>query len=124
MLTLKSLHAQPVFMEDHPGAMEVHPGLVEVYLGDMEPHLVVFGGSPWDLGGSFLVYGNTRNFAKLRPFSYKISTNEAVRASRYRNLFKQKANTSRYNIMAKLEKILLLKIRIFVKRNFPAVGIC
>ncbi len=23
-------------------------------------------GSPWGLGGSFLVYGNTQNFAKLR----------------------------------------------------------
>ncbi len=33
LLTIKSLHAQPVFMEDHPGAMETHPGHVEVYLG-------------------------------------------------------------------------------------------
>ncbi len=48
----------------NPWAKEAHPGLVEVYLG----------GSPCGLGGSYLVYGNTRNFAKLRPFSYKIST--------------------------------------------------
>jgi hypothetical protein len=73
MLTLKILHAQPVFMEDHPGAMEAHPGLVEVYLVAMEPHLVVFRGSPWGLGGSFLVYGNIRNFAKLRPFRLRKS---------------------------------------------------
>jgi hypothetical protein len=71
MLTLKSFHAQPGFMEDHPRAMEAHLVLVEVYLG-ASPYSL--GGSPLGLGGSFLVYENTRNFAKLRPFSYKMPT--------------------------------------------------
>jgi hypothetical protein len=72
MLTLKSLHAQPGFMEAHPrpvevylgaeephsealeadpgsmeahpGVMEAHPGSVEVYLGSVEPHPGALGG--------------------------------------------------------------------------------
>jgi hypothetical protein len=39
MLTLKSLHAQP-------GFMEAHPGLVEVYLGAMELHPVALEAHP------------------------------------------------------------------------------
>jgi hypothetical protein len=58
MLTLKGIHAQP-------GLMEAHPGAVEVYLGAMKPQpgaLVADHGS---------IEAHTRNFAKLKPFSYK-----------------------------------------------------
>ncbi len=54
MLTLKSLHAQPGFMEDHLGAMEAHPVLVEVYLGAVEPHPVALEAHPGALESGVL----------------------------------------------------------------------
>jgi hypothetical protein len=58
MLTLKGLHAQPGFMEAHTGA-------VEVYLGAVVPHPGALEAVPWS------IEAHTRNFAKLKLFSYK-----------------------------------------------------
>jgi hypothetical protein len=77
MLTLKSLHAQPGFVEDHPGAIEAHPGLVEVYLGAMEPHPVAWRLTlgPWRLILGIWKYSKFREIKTIFVYNFDFREN-------------------------------------------------
>jgi hypothetical protein len=68
MLTLKSLHAQPGFMEAHPGALEVYLGAVEPHPGALEAQPGTLGADP----GSMEAYYKTQKISDLlrTPVSY------------------------------------------------------
>jgi hypothetical protein len=80
----------PWSLEDSPWAMEAHPGAVQAHPGALHAHSkgpscstwvhggshgaveVYLGASPWSLKADpGPMEAHTRNFAKLKPFSYK-----------------------------------------------------
>ena len=61
MLTLKSFHAPPRFMEAHPGPVEVYLGAVEPHPGAFEAHPGALGADP----GFMEAYYKTQKISDL-----------------------------------------------------------